>query len=180
MPSEQVPWRERAVSAEQAVAGIRPGARVFIGSACATPRVLLAALESDSERPHGIELVHFLTDGAGPAEGTVGFRHRAWYVGTDMRDLARAGRLDYVPMSLAAVPQVLSAGLLSFDVAFVQVAPPEDDGICSLGVSVDVTRAAALSAGRIIAEVNPNMPRTGPESGIALDRMDALVEVDGR
>jgi len=59
-------------------------------------------------------------------------------------------------------------------------APPEDDGICSLGVSVDVTRAAALSAGRIIAEVNPNMPRTGPESGIALDRMDALVEVDGR
>ena len=125
MPSEQVPWRERAVSAEQAVAGIRPGARVFIGSACATPRVLLAALESDSERPHGIELVHFLTDGAGPAEGTVGFRHRAWYVGTDMRDLARAGRLDYVPMSLAAVPQVLSAGLLSFDVAFVQVAPPE-------------------------------------------------------
>ncbi len=68
-------------------------------------------------------------------------------------------------MSLAAVPQVLSAGLLSFDVAFVQVAPPEDDGICSLGVSVDVMRAAALSAGRIIAEVNPNMPRTGPESG---------------
>ncbi|MDQ3149195.1 MAG: hypothetical protein M3Q38_04630, partial [Chloroflexota bacterium] len=52
----------------------------------------------------------------------------------DVRDLARAGRLDYVPMSLAAVRQVLSAGLLSFDVAFVQVAPPEDDGICSLGV----------------------------------------------
>ncbi len=95
-----------------------------------------------------------------------------------MRDLARAGRLDYVPMSLAAVPSLLSAGLLSFDVAFVQVAPPDDDGICSLGVSVDVTRAAALSAGRIIAEVNPNMPCTGPESGIPLDRIDALVEVD--
>jgi len=117
---------------------------------------------SDPDRPHGIELVHFLTDGAGPADGTVGFRHRAWYVGSDMRDLARAGRLDYVPMSLAAVPSLLSAGLLSFDVAFVQVAPPDDDGICSLGVSVDVTRAAALSAGRIIAEVNPNMPCTGP------------------
>ena len=178
MLSEQAPWRERAVSPEEAVSGIRPGSRVFIGSACATPRALLAALEGDPDRPAGIELVHFLTDGAAAQPGTVGFRHRAWYVGSDMRSVSDAGRLDYVPMSLAAVPQLLSAGLLSFDVAFVQVAPPDEAGICSLGVSVDVTRAAALAAGRIVAEVNPHMPRTGPESGIPFDRIDAVVEVD--
>ena len=174
MLSERAPWRSRAVSAEQAVAGIPAGATVFIGSACATPRMLISALEADPGRLAGIELVHFLTDGA----GGVGFHHRAWYVGSDMRDLGRAGRLDYVPISLAAVPRLLETGLLSFDVAFVQVAPPDEDGMCSLGVSVDVTRAAALSATRIVAEVNPNMPRTGPQSGIPFDRLDAIVEVE--
>ncbi len=171
-------WRERALPPERAVAGIRAGARIFVGSACATPRVLLAALEADPNQPAGIELTHFLTDGAGPAPGTVPFRHRAWYVGSDMGDVARAGRLDYVPLALAAVPPLLEAGLLSFDVAFVQVAPPDASGMCSLGVSVDVTRAAALSAARIVAEVNPNMPRTGPESGIPFERISELVLVE--
>ena len=72
MLSEQAPWRERAVSPEEAVSGIRPGSRVFIGSACATPRALLAALEGDPDRPAGIELVHFLTDGAAALPGTAG------------------------------------------------------------------------------------------------------------
>jgi acyl-CoA hydrolase/RimJ/RimL family protein N-acetyltransferase len=174
--SEQAPWRQRARSPQDAVAGIPAGARIFLGSACGTPRVLLAALEADPDRAAGIELVHFLTDGAGNAAST--FRHRTWYVGSDMRELARVRRVDYVPMSLATVPGLLAAGLLSFDVAFVQVAPPDDDGMCSLGVSVDITRAAALAAGRIVAEVNPSMPRTGPESGIPLDRIDAFVQVD--
>ena len=177
--TEQASWRDRTVSAGDAIANIRAGARVFVGSACATPRTLIAALEADPDRPAGVELVHFLTDGAGPAPGTVSYRHRTWFVGSDMRDVDRSGRLDYVPMSLAGVPRLLEAGLLTFDVAFVQVAPPDEDGMCSLGVSVDVTRAAALSAGRIVAEVNPHMPRTGPDSRIPLDRIDALVEVDG-
>jgi acyl-CoA hydrolase/RimJ/RimL family protein N-acetyltransferase len=166
------------VSATEAVAGIRPGARIFVGSACATPRVLIAALQGHPDRPAGLELVHFLTDGAAVDEELLGIRHRSWYVGSDMRDLARRGRLDYVPMSLAHVPAALEANALSFDVAFVQVAPPDADGMCSLGVSVDVTHAASLSAGRIVAEVNPQMPRTGPESLIPYERIDATVLVD--
>jgi len=174
------PWEGLAVSAEQAVEGIRAGARVFVGSACATPRTLIGALASRPDSVAGIELVHFLTDGAapGPDGRTSPFRHRAWYAGTDIRALGRSDGVEYVPVSLAAVPALIEAGRIGFDAAFVQVAPPDADGMCSLGVSVDVTRAAALSARRIVAEVNPSMPRTGPESTIPVDRIDALVRVD--
>lgn len=167
--------------AAEAVAGIRPGARIFVGSACATPRQLLAALEASPEAPAGVELVHFLTDGAARGDGggvQSDVRHRAWYVGADMRDLARTGRVDYVPVSLAEVPALVEAGRVAFDVAFIQVAPPDAAGECSLGVSVDITRAAALAATRIVAEVNPNMPHTGPAGTIPLDRIDTLVAVD--
>ena len=177
MTRESDGWRQRTVSAAAAVAAIPPGARIFLGSACATPRRLVAALEQRRDQPAGIELIHFLTDGATSA-GPAPYRHRTWYVGADMRALARRTAVDYVPMSLAAVPAQLAAGRLRFDVAFVQVAPPDEDGMCSLGVSVDVTRAAALAADRIIAEVHPAMPRTGPHSAIPLDRLAALVEVD--
>jgi acyl-CoA hydrolase/RimJ/RimL family protein N-acetyltransferase len=179
--SEQARWRERAVSPERAVEGIRPGARIYIGSACATPRVLIAALEARRDQPAGIELVHFLTDGATPtpADGAPSLiRHRVWYVGSDVRGLTGRAAVDYVPISLASVPRLIGARRVSFDVAFVQVSPPDEAGMCSLGVSVDVTLAAALAADRIIAEVNPNMPRTGPQSLVPLDRIDAFVEVD--
>jgi acyl-CoA hydrolase/RimJ/RimL family protein N-acetyltransferase len=172
-------WRERAVPAEHAVTVVRPGSRVFIGSACATPRTLVRALEAWRNLPAGVELVHFLTDGAAPAEaGRTPFRHRTWYVGSDMRDLALTGQVEYVPISLTEVPTLLDAGRIEFDVAFIQVAPPDAEGMCSLGVSVDVTRAAALAADHIVAEVNPAMPRTGPESAIPVDRIETLVAVD--
>jgi acyl-CoA hydrolase/RimJ/RimL family protein N-acetyltransferase len=172
-------WYARTVAADAAVADIRPGARVFVGSACATPRTLLRALATRPDAPAGIELVHFLTDGANAAlaDATTTFRHRAWFVGADDRD--RPGeRLEYVPLPLTDVPAVLAAGRLEIDVAFVQVAPPDADGACSLGVSVDVTRAATLAAKRVVAEVNPAMPRTGPASTIPADRIDAFVEVE--
>jgi acyl-CoA hydrolase len=162
------------------VQAIRPGDRVFVGSACATPRRLLRALEALESPPAGVQLVHFLTDGAagelhGPRSS---FRHRVFYVGRDMRGLAASGLVDYVPISLAEVPGLLKIGRLTFDVALVQVSPPNRQGMCSLGVSVDVTRAAVLSARRAVAEINPNMPRTGVASEIPLDRFDQVVAVD--
>jgi acyl-CoA hydrolase/RimJ/RimL family protein N-acetyltransferase len=175
---ERGPWRDRLLSADAAVASVPAGARIFVGSACATPRTLLAALASRADLPAGIELIHFLTDGAGIAtSGADPFRHRTWYVGSDMREHARGHRLDYVPISLADVPRLLAAGRIEVDVAYVQVAPPDDSGACSLGVSVDVTHAAALAARRIVAEVNPHMPRSGVAGSIPADRIDSFVEV---
>jgi len=176
-----VDWRSRAVAAEQAVQTIRPGDRVFVGSACATPRRLLRALEALDTPPAGVQLVHFLTDGATrelDGRPQTSFRHRVFYVGRDMQALAASNLVDYVPISLAEVPHLLESGRLAFDVALVQVSPPDSRGTCSLGVSVDVTRAALVSARRAIAEINPHMPRTGPASEVPVDRFDQIVAVD--
>ena len=170
-------WHERTVSAEKAVECVHPGARVFVGSACATPRTLLRALEHRAALSAGVQLVHFLTDGA-VVGGASSFRHRVFYVGADVRPLAAAGQVDYVPISLPEVPALVRSGRLPIDVALVQVSSPDRDGMCSLGVSVDVTRAAVRAARAVVAEVNPRMPRTHGDSLVPLDRLHHLVAVD--
>jgi acyl-CoA hydrolase/GNAT superfamily N-acetyltransferase len=171
-------WRERRVSADEAVSVVRPGDKVFVGSACATPQTLVGALE-ELRRP-GVVLVHFLinrVDTSGPPE--TAYRHRVFYVGTNERDLLGPTRkVEYLPLSLADVPRLFENGQLPLDVAMVQVAPPDPDGTCSLGISVDVTKAAALAARTIIAEVNPAMPRTSGDSRIPVDRIASFVQVE--
>jgi acyl-CoA hydrolase/GNAT superfamily N-acetyltransferase len=157
---------------------VRPGDRVFVGSACATPRTLVGALEELS-RP-GVVLVHFLTDRVGSGDPPeTAYRHRVFYVGADVRELAGPSRMvQYLPLSLPDVPRLFEGRLLPLDVAMVQVTPPDDDGTCSLGISVDVTKAAVLTAPTVIAEVNPHMPRTSGDSRVPVDRIAAFVPVD--
>jgi acyl-CoA hydrolase len=172
-----VDWRDRQVSASEAVSVVRPGDKVFVGSACATPRTLVDALE-ELRRP-GVVLVHFLTDRVGRGDPpTTNYRHRVFYVGRDVRDLRESGLVEYLPLSLADVPQLFQNGQIPLDVAIVQVAPPDPDGTCSLGISVDVTRAAALAARTVIAEVNPAMPRTVGDSRIPADQIACFVPVE--
>jgi acyl-CoA hydrolase len=163
-------WREREVSAAEAVSVVGPGDKVFVGSACATPRTLVEALEQ-LKRP-GVALVHFLTDRVGIGDPPrTNYRHRAFYVGRDVRALRESGRVEYVPLSLVDIPRLFQNGQIPLDVAMVQVAPPDPDGTCSLGISVDVTKAAALAARTVVAEVNPAMPRTAGDSRIPVDRI---------
>jgi acyl-CoA hydrolase/GNAT superfamily N-acetyltransferase len=171
-------WHERLVSADEAVSLVRPGDKVFVGSACATPRTLVGALE-EARRP-GVVLVHFLINRVGTGDpGQTAYRHRVFYVGTDERDLLGPTRkVEYLPLSLADVPRLFENGQLPLDVAMVQVAPPDPEGTCSLGVSVDVTKAAALAARTVIAEVNPAMPRTAGDSRIPVDRIASFVSVE--
>jgi acyl-CoA hydrolase/RimJ/RimL family protein N-acetyltransferase len=175
-------WRDRQVSAAEAVSVVRPGDKVFVGSACATPRELVEALEQ--LKLPGVVLVHFLTDrvGTGDPPRSI-YRHRVFYVGRDVRALhdvralREAGLVEYVPLSLADAPQLFEHGQVPLDVAMVQVAPPEPDGTVSLGVSVDVTKAAALAARTVIAEVNEAMPRTAGDSRIPVDQIASFVPV---
>jgi acyl-CoA hydrolase/RimJ/RimL family protein N-acetyltransferase len=162
----------------EAVSLIRPGERVFVGSACATPRTLVEALEQLERPPAGVVLVHFLTDRVGIGEPPrTSYRHRVFYVGRDVQALLDSGQVEYVPLSIADVPALIENGQMPVDVALIQVAPPDPDGTCSLGVSVDITRAAALAARTVIAEVNPAMPRTAGDSRVPVDRIDAFVAV---
>jgi acyl-CoA hydrolase len=170
-------WRDRVVSADEAVSVVRPGDKVFVGSACATPRTLVEALERLS-RP-GVVLVHFLTDRVGTGDPPrTRYRHRVFYVGRDVRALGESGWVEYLPLSLADVPKLFRNGQIPLDVAMIQVAPPDPDGTCSLGISVDVTKAAALAARTVIAGVNPAMPRTAGDSRIPAGRIARFVAVE--
>jgi acyl-CoA hydrolase/RimJ/RimL family protein N-acetyltransferase len=169
-------WRARASSAEEAVLSVRPGDHVFVGTGCATPHTLVDALEQLDKPPAGVVLMHYVTERVG--SGGTHYRHRFLFVGRDIRGTRAPTQLEYLPLSLADAPALLSSGRMPVDVALIQVAPPDAEGMCSLGISVDVTRAAALAARCVIAEVNPEMPRTRGDSGIPLDRIDRLVAVD--
>jgi acyl-CoA hydrolase/RimJ/RimL family protein N-acetyltransferase len=171
----------KLVSVERALSAIRAGSRVYIGTGCAAPRTLLAQLEAMNPAPADLEFVSFVTTSALPqVEGAsrTRYRHRAFFVGSELVPLAHNGQLDYVPISLEEVPRLLESGRLSIDVALLQVSPPDARGFVSLGVSVDLAPAILSVARMVIAEVNPAMPRAYGESFIHLDRFDALVEVD--
>ena len=171
----------KLLSAELAVSQIRAGSRIYLGTGCAAPHTLLAALETMEPRPPDLEFVSFLTTSALPqVEGAsrTHYGHRAFFVGSEMRGLAATGQLDYVPISLEEVPRLLTTGRLPIDVALLQVSPPDARGFVSLGVSVDLAPTILSVARAAIAEVNPAMPRTHGETFVHLDRFDALVEVD--
>jgi acyl-CoA hydrolase/RimJ/RimL family protein N-acetyltransferase len=171
----------KLLSAERAVSQIRAGSRIYLGTGCAAPHTLLAALETMEPRPPDLEFVSFLTTSALPqVEGAsrTHYGHRAFFVGSEMRGLAATGQLDYVPISLEEVPRLLTTGRLPIDVALLQVSPPDARGFVSLGVSVDLAPTILSVARAAIAEVNPAMPRTHGETFVHLDRFDALVEVD--
>ncbi|MBL8287789.1 MAG: GNAT family N-acetyltransferase [Rubrivivax sp.] len=180
--SSQQVYAARRCTAEEAVRLIKPGSHVFVGSACATPRTLARALEGLNPPPADLELIHFITNGALPtdADGRVRthYRHRTFFAVNELRQAVRQGAAEYVPVSIAQVPELMRRGRLRVDVALVQVSPPDEFGYVSLGVSVDVTAAALECAKLVIAEVNPAMPFTMGYSTVHLSRIDHFVEVD--
>jgi acyl-CoA hydrolase len=174
-------YADKVATAEAAVGRIPAGSRVFVGTACATPRTLVQALETMTTPPDELELLHFLTDGAVPhdAEGraTTRFAHRNFFAGADIRAAVRQGLAEYVPMSIARLPQLIGIGRIPIDAALIQVSMPDEFGYVSLGISVDVIPATIARARLVIAEVNPFMPRSMGDSTLHVDRIDWLVPV---
>ncbi len=127
------------------------------------------------------QITHILTLGVAPyADPKLkdGFRHNALFIGPNVRDAVAEGRADFTPVFLSEVPRLFKRGKLPIDVALIQVSPPDEHGYCSYGVSVDVTKAAAESACHVVAEVNPNMPRTLGDCFIHINDIHELVPSD--
>ena len=166
-----------------AVQIVRSGDRVFVQGACATPTPLIEALVARGEELFDVEITHLHTYGPVPYtdERWKGhFTTRTLFVGENMREAANAGRASYTPVFLSDVPALFEpGGNLAIDVALVQVSPPDAHGYCSLGPSVDVTRAAVDHARCVIALINPQIPRTHGDSFIHLSRIHYAVKWDG-
>ncbi|HSN93139.1 MAG TPA: acetyl-CoA hydrolase/transferase C-terminal domain-containing protein [Anaeromyxobacteraceae bacterium] len=171
----------RTVSAEKAVSVVKSGDRVFVHSVAAAPSRLVAALTARAPELRVVEVVSLHTEGEAPyaaPELAKSFRPNALFVGPNLRAAVAEGRADYLPVFLSEVPALFHSGVLPLDVALIHVSPPDRHGYCSLGVSVDVTRAAVQTARTVIAQVNPRMPRTHGDGLIHVDEIDTLVEVD--
>jgi 4-hydroxybutyrate CoA-transferase len=179
-----VGWAERlrakTVSADEALRAVQSGNRVFIHGAAATPHPLVAALGRRLPVVSEVETVSIHTVGDAPyaaPEHADSVRHRALFIGANVRAAVNAGRADYVPIFLSDIPALFRNGALPIDVALVNVSPPDEHGYCSLGTSVDVAKAAVENARIVIAQINMAMPRTLGDSFIHADQVSyAVVE----
>lgn len=169
------------VDAEQAVSVIKSGDRVFIHTAAAAPQQLIKAMVARAPELRRVEVVHLHTEGEAPyvsPEYAESFRHNAFFVAKNVRKALETGEADYIPVFLSEVPGLFRKRVLQLDVAMVQVSPPDKHGFCSLGTSVDASRAAVETAKRVIAQINPNMPRTHGDGVIHINQIDYAVDVD--
>jgi acyl-CoA hydrolase len=166
-------------SAEEAVATIRSGQNIWVHSMAASPVLLLQALAKHALDLQGLTVMQMHLEHAEALADPALYgrlRNRVFFASSSTRDLINNGLADYVPVFLSEIPRLLRQGYQSVDVALVQVSPPDRHGFCSLGVSVEVTRAACEVAKKIIAHINPNMPRSHGDSYLALSDIDVAFE----
>lgn len=171
----------RTVDAAEAVAVVRSGDRVFIHSVAAAPQALIAALAARAPALRGVEVVQLHTEGPAPyaaPELAASFRVNALFVGKNVRDAVARGQGDYVPIFLSEVPALFRSRAMPLDVALISVSPPDRHGYCTLGPSVDATRAAVQSARTVVAQVNANLPRTHGDALVHVDDIDLAVWQD--
>jgi len=166
------------ISAEEAVKMVKPGDRVFIHGSAATPVYLVKALQQRHAALKEVELVSITNIGDidfDRPEYRKSFFFNSLFVSANTRAVAHSHDGDYVPVFLSQIPQLFKKNILPIDVAFIHVSPPDAHGFCSLGTSVDIARAAVDTAKIIIAQVNPNMPRTHGDGFLHVNKIDAMV-----
>lgn len=169
------------VSVEEALSCIHSGNRVFVhGSAC-TPTYLLKHLAARHQELRDVELVFISVYGdmhVDKPEYRDSFKLNSMFVSNSIRADVNEGYADYIPIFLSEIPELFKRDILTLDVALVQVSPPDKHGYCSLGVSVDIARTAVNKAKLVIAQINPQVPRTHGESLIHYSRFHCMVYAD--
>src|SRR6187402_2439683 len=166
------------ISAEEAVKIVKSGDRIFIHGSAATPVHLIKALQNRHDEIENIELVSITNLGDinfDRPEYRKSFFFNSLFVSANTRSVVNSDDGDYVPVFLSQIPQLFRKNILSIDVAFIQVSPPDTHGYCSLGTSVDIAKAAVETARVIIAQVNPKMPRTHGDGFLHVKKIHSFV-----
>ena len=169
------------VTAAEAVQVVKSGDRVYVQAAAATPTILTNAWTDRASELRDVEICHLHTEGearyANP-ELRDSFHVNSFFIGANVRHTIKAGNGSYTPVFLSELPLLFRKNVLSLDVAFIHVSPPDKHGYCSLGVSVEASVAAIENAKIVVAQVNKNMPRTFGDGIMHVSEIDYLVEVD--
>nr|MBP7323078.1 GNAT family N-acetyltransferase [Deltaproteobacteria bacterium] len=176
---------EKCLPEDEIFSRIRRGDRIFISTGCGEPQYLVGALkkyvESNPTAFFGAELFHVWTLGVAPYVDEKlkrNFRHNSFFIGSSTRDAVNEGAADYTPIFLSHVPELFDRKLVRIDVAMIQASPPDRNGYMSLGISVDIAKAAIANASIVIAQVNSAMPRVHGDTFIHVDEVDFAVPYD--
>ncbi len=174
-------YKSKLGTAVAAMKLIKPGNSIFIGTGCGQPQHLVEALVQHSSHIHDAHIIHLLTMGAAPyadEKFREKFKMNSFFIADNVRDALKKGIGDYTPIFLSEIPLEFETGRIPIDVALVSVTPPDVNGLCSLGVSVDIVKSAVANTRYVIAQVNSRMPRTYGDSFIHVNTIDMLVPFD--
>ncbi|MHA1684021.1 MAG: GNAT family N-acetyltransferase [Promethearchaeota archaeon] len=172
-------YRSKEIStSDVATKLIRPGDRIYIDSGVSEPQMIVRSLIENAKRMFDVEIIQFLClkdkkyfdDTTGSQDV---FRHNAFFIGAEsLREATRQGEADYTPIMLSDMPDIFRKKRIHIDVAIINVTPPDRHGNCSFGANVDIVKAIAESATLVVAEINPNVPRTHGDSFINMKKID--------
>jgi acyl-CoA hydrolase/RimJ/RimL family protein N-acetyltransferase len=177
----QARYKDKVKPASAAMKLIKSGNSIFIGTGCAQPQHLVHSLVEYSDHIYDAHIVHLLTMGEAPYvddKFREKFKMNSFFIADNVRHALDRGIGDYTPIFLSEIPAEFESGRIPVDVALISVAPPDANGLCSLGVSVDIVQAAAANARYVIAQVNSHMPRTHGNSFLHVNTIDVLVPYD--
>jgi acyl-CoA hydrolase len=169
----------KIVSAQEAVKVIKSNDRVYLQAAAAAPQVLIKAMTERFEELRNVEVCHLHIEGDAPyanPELRESFHVNSFFIGPNVRHTLAAGNGSYTPVFLSELPLLFKRNILPLDVALIHVSVPDKHGYCSLGVSIEATLAAIENAKIVIAQVNPQMPRTHGDGIIHHTEIDLFVE----
>jgi len=178
-------YPDKFVPEEEIFTHIHRGDTIFISTGCSEPQHLVNALiDYVSKNPKAIfdaEVLHVWTFGVAPYTDTRfqhNFRHNSFFIGNSTRNAVNQGLADYTPIFLSQVPALFYRGVVSIDIALIQTTPPDSHGYMSLGISVDIIKAAVEKATTVIAQVNNHMPRVQGDGFINISDVDFIVPYD--
>ena len=168
-------------TASEAVSMVKSGDHVYIHTAGATPQALVEALTERADELRHVKIYHLHTEGAAPYADIKykdSFQVNSMFLGSNVRKAVNEGVTDFIPCFLSEVPIMFRNEIIPIDVALIQVSPPDKHGFCSLGISIDATKAAIDMATTVIAQINPRMPRTHGDGLVHISKFDSCVEIE--
>jgi acyl-CoA hydrolase/GNAT superfamily N-acetyltransferase len=177
---DPVDWQQQTVTPEQALTRIEPGMSIFIGTGVAEPLTMVKALmASSAPNLQDLELTQIVSFGDAISLRelqTHKYRLRTFFSGWVASEAITTGRVDLIPSRFARIPELIESGQITFDVAILQITPPNEAGYCSLGVAVDAARQALEAADLVIGEINTKTPYTYGDTFAHISEFDLLVE----
>lgn len=174
-------WMEKYQSKlrnlDDAINKIESTQNVFLSSYCNEPQLLVEELVRQKKRIKGISL--YINVAGSPLQYAQKecygfFNIRAFLSSVGLLGIVKSSDFDYIPLNLSNIPDYLKNKKI--DVALIQVSPPNKKGFCNLGISVDYTKSLIKEAEIVIAEVNPNLPKTYGDTMVHIDEVDCFVQ----